>query len=124
MNRFITPLGVMSPHYYGKITEQDVLDQCTVGDSSLVQDKPMVPEGGMARQIMADMFREMFEKANNSDLSSVSDAEVLDCFSYTVFPNTFLFPGISLPMVYRFRPNPKDHRESIYEVHVPAAQAG
>ncbi len=114
-NRFVTPLGVMSPHYYGKITEQDVLDQCTVGDSSLVTDKPMVPEGGMARQIMADMYRDMFEKANNSDLSSVSDAEVLDCFSYTVFPNTFLFPGISLPMVYRFRPSPNNHRESIYE---------
>jgi nitrite reductase/ring-hydroxylating ferredoxin subunit len=115
VNRFVTPLGVMSPHYYGKITEQDVLDQCTVGDSSLVQDKPMVPEGGMARQIMADMYREMFEKANSSDLSSVSDSEVLDCYSYTVFPNTFLFPGISLPMVYRFRPNPRNHRESIYE---------
>ena len=28
----------------------------------------------------------------------------------------FVFPGISLPMVYRFRPNPKDHRESLYEV--------
>ena len=37
-------------------------------------------------------------------------------FSYTVFPNCFLFPGISLPMVYRFRPNPRNHRESIYEV--------
>lgn len=115
VNRFITPLGVMSPHYYGKITEQDVLDQCTVGDSSLVKEKPQVPEGQKARQIMADLFREMFEKARNADLSHISDAEILDCFSYTVFPNTFLFPGISLPMVYRFRPNPRDHRESIYE---------
>jgi nitrite reductase/ring-hydroxylating ferredoxin subunit len=117
VNRFITPLGVMSPHYYGKITEQDVLDQCTVGDTSLVKDKPVVPEGQMARQIMADLYRQMFEKANNTDLSAVSDAEIIDCFSYTVFPNTFLFPGISLPMVYRFRPNPRDHRESYYECY-------
>ena len=41
---------------------------------------------------------------------------MLDCFSYTLFPNTFLFPGISLPMVYRFRPDPDDHRKTIYEV--------
>ncbi len=115
VNRFITPLGVMSPHYYGKITEQDVLDQCTVGDSSLVQDKPQVPEGEKARQIMADLYRQMFEKSHDADLSHISDSEILDCFSYTVFPNTFLFPGISLPMVYRFRPNPRDHRESLYE---------
>jgi hypothetical protein len=58
----------------------------------------------------------MFEQATNSDLSAVSDSELLDCFSYTIFPNTYLFPGISLPMVYRFRPDPKDHRRCIYEV--------
>ena len=62
------------------------------------------------------MFRGMFEKAANTDLSKVSDSEVLDCFSYTVFPNLFLFPGVSLPMVYRFRPDPRDHRKCIYEV--------
>ena len=73
-------------------------------------------EGGTARQVMADMFRGMFEQATNTDLSGVSDSELLDCFSYTLFPNTFLFPGISLPMVYRFRPDPRDHRMCIYEV--------
>jgi nitrite reductase/ring-hydroxylating ferredoxin subunit len=116
VNRFITPLGTMSPHYYGKISEQEVLDQCTVGDTSLVQNLPKVPDDGFARQIMCDMYRGMFEKMNNADLSSVSDAEILDCFSYTVFPNIFLFPGISLPMVYRFRPIWGNHRESLYEV--------
>src|SRR5690349_8515143 len=65
---------------------------------------------------MAVMFRGMFEQAFNTDLSKVSDSELLDCYSYTVFPNLFLFPGISLPMVYRFRPDPKDHRSSIFEV--------
>src|SRR3546814_10644146 len=58
----------------------------------------------------------MFEQATNTDLSAVSDSELLDCFSYTVFPNIFLFPGISLPMVYRFRPDPHDHRKCLYEV--------
>jgi hypothetical protein len=116
VNRFISSLGVVSPVHSGKYSEQDVLDMFTVGDSSIVTDKPQVPEGETARQVMADMFRDMFEQATKSDLSQVSDSEILDCFSYTIFPNCFLFPGISLPMVYRFRPDPKDHRRSIYEV--------
>lgn len=117
VDRFISCLGVISPHLEGKFTEQEILDQFTIGDSSVLSDdRPKVAEGSTARQAMADMFRGMFEAATNSDLSSVSDSEILDCFSYTIFPNTFLFPGISLPMVYRFRPDPKDHRRCIYEV--------
>lgn len=116
VNRFISTLGVVSPEHEGKYSEQDVLDMFTVGDSSIVTDKPKVPEGGNARQMMADMFRAGFEAAANTKLDHISDSEILDCFSYTLFPNCFLFPGISLPMVYRFRPNPNDHRESLYEV--------
>jgi hypothetical protein len=66
--------------------------------------------------MMADMFRKGFEEAANTSLDHISDSEILDCFSYGIFPNCFLFPGISLPMVYRFRPSPRNHRESIYEV--------
>lgn len=116
VNRFISPLGVCSPHLEGQYSEQDILDQFTVGDGTMLgAERPSVGEG-TARQAMADMFRGMFEQATNSDLSKVSDSEILDCFSYTVFPNTYVFPGISLPMVYRFRPDPKDHRRCIYEV--------
>jgi nitrite reductase/ring-hydroxylating ferredoxin subunit len=117
VNRFISPLGVLSPHLYGKHNEQDILNQFTLGDSgALGSSTRTLGEGGTARQVMADMFRGMFEKATNTDLSAVSDSELLDCYSYTFFPNTFIFPGISLPMVYRFRPDPKDHRKCIYEV--------
>lgn len=117
VNRFISSLGVLSPHLRGQYTEQDILDQFTIGDSSVLggEDRTLA-EGETARQRMADIMRDMFEKGTNTDLSGVSDAELLDCFSYTLFPNTFLFPGISLPMVYRFRPHRDDHRKSIYEV--------
>ncbi len=117
MDRFISAMGVLSPHFEGRYTEQEILDQFTLGDgSALGNTKRVLPEGGTARQVMADMFREMFEKTANTDLSGVSDSELLDCFSYTVFPNTFLFPGVSLPMVYRFRPKRDDHRKCIFEV--------
>jgi nitrite reductase/ring-hydroxylating ferredoxin subunit len=116
VDRFISPLGVLSPHLEGKYNEQDILDQFTVGDAGVLDGNKLSVGNSTARQVMADMFRDGFEKATNADLSDVSDSEILDCFSYTIFPNTFLFPGISLPMVYRFRPDPKDHRGCIYEV--------
>ncbi len=116
-DRFISCLGVVSPHLKDQVSEQDVIDQFTVGDSSILEggDRKLA-EGETARQRMADMMRAMFEQATNTDLSGVSDSELLDCFSYTIFPNMFLFPGISLPMVYRFRPDPEDQRRSLYEV--------
>lgn len=117
VDRFISTLGVVSPHLKGRISEQDIIDQFTVGDSSVLEGADRkLQEGETARQRMADMMRSMFEQATNSDLSAVSDSEILDCFSYTLFPNTFLFPGISLPMVYRFRPVKGDHRKCLYEV--------
>jgi phenylpropionate dioxygenase-like ring-hydroxylating dioxygenase large terminal subunit len=118
VNRFISPLGVLSPHLYGQYSEQDIFDQFTIGDGSAMGGaaKPKVPEGSTARAEMAVMFRGMFEQATGSDLSKVSDSELLDAFSYTIFPNFFLWPGISLPLLYRFRPDPKDHRRCLYEV--------
>jgi len=117
VDRFISTLGVLSPHLYGKHTEQDILNQFTLGDSGALTNTQRTLSGGAtAREVMAGMFRGMFEQATNTDLSKVSDSELLDCFSYTVFPNTFLFPGISLPMVYRFRPDRFDHRKCHYEV--------
>lgn len=83
-----------------------------VGDGA----RPILKEGETAREVMSVMFRDMFGKMANADLSAVSDSEMLDVISYSVFPNCFLFPGISLPLVYRFRPDPRDHRKSLYEV--------
>ena len=73
-------------------------------------------DNGSVKDWNTDPILAEVEKATNTDLSSVSDSELLDCFSYTLFPNIFLFPGISLPMVYRFRPDPRDHRWTLYEV--------
>ncbi len=117
VNRFISTLGVVSPKLYGQYSEQDIIDNFTMGDSSaMAGTKPQLKEGERARQVMADMFRGMFEKAANTSLAHVSDTELLDTYSYTMFPNLYLFPGISLPMIYRFRPDARDHRRCIFEV--------
>jgi nitrite reductase/ring-hydroxylating ferredoxin subunit len=117
VNRFVSLLGVLSPHLYGQYTEQDIVDQFTLGDSDAMGDtKLKLKEGETARQAMADMFRGMFEKMTNTDLSKMSDTELLDAYSYRIFPNMFAWPGISLPLLYRFRPDPQDHRKCLYEV--------
>ncbi len=117
VDRFISTLGVVSPKLRDKYSEADIIANFTLGDSAAMGgEKPEIKQGERARQVMADMFRTMFEQATNSDLSHVSDTELLDTYSYTFFPNLFLFPGISLPMIYRFRPDARDHRRTIYEV--------
>jgi hypothetical protein len=52
------------------------------------------------------MKRELGEKYGR-DFSSYSTSMTLDSIEYFLFPNMFLFPGLTLPMVYRFRPDPQ-----------------
>ena len=117
MNRFISTLGVVSPHLQGTISPQETFDQFIIGDSAALDGEDrVIRDGETPRAAMARLFRKTYEAAHHCDLSAFSDSELLDCFSYNLFPNMFVFPGISLPMVYRFRPDPRDHRKSFYEV--------
>ncbi len=117
VNRFVSLLGSQSPHLNGKYSEQEILDVMVLGDRTVLQEeKLMVPEGGRARDVMGEHLRKLLSGLYQVDLSKVSDSEMLDCFSYTIFPNVYLFPGISLPMVYRFRPVKGDHRKCIFEL--------
>jgi len=75
-----------------------------------------VKAGETARIVMARYLRRVLGEKYGADLSAYSDSEMIDTIEYTLFPNMFLFPSLSLPMVYRFRPDPKDHRSCIYEV--------
>jgi len=61
-----------------------------------------------ARIALAQENREELGKKYNFDMSKFSESEMLDSIEYFCFPNMFLFPGISLPMIYRFRPNGTD----------------
>ena len=38
------------------------------------------------------------------DLSQTSNSEMLDSIEYHLFPNACFFPGIVIPLIYRFRP--------------------
>jgi phenylpropionate dioxygenase-like ring-hydroxylating dioxygenase large terminal subunit len=64
-----------------------------------------VPEGETARAVAAADLRQRLGEQFGTDLSEVSDAVMLDSIEYHLFPNMFFFPGVSIPMVYRFRPD-------------------
>ena len=73
-------------------------------------------EGETARNVMARYMREAFSTRYGADLSGYSDSEVIDGIEYSLFPNMFLFPGVGLPMIYRFRPNGMDVDSAIFDL--------
>ena len=75
-----------------------------------------VPEGETARAIVADTLRDHLGETLGIDFSEVSESLMLDSIEYHLFPNMFFFPGINIPMVYRFRPNGDDVDSSIFDL--------
>ena len=94
---------------------QEILDVFLVGDRDDVADKLVVPEGGTARQVMAQHFRDNVG-SNGPDLSEVSDSEIVDSIAYFVFPNQQFFSGVSFPIVYRFRPLDMRHDRTLFDL--------
>ena len=79
-------------------------------------DYDSVPEGETARAIVADALRWHLGQTLGIDLSEVSESLMLDSIEYHLFPNMFFFPGINIPMVYRFRPNGSDVDSTIFDL--------
>lgn len=95
VTRFVHTIGTPSPHWVEPITQQQILDRMGGGT---------VPEGRTARSVQAEKLRRDIAADWGVDLSGYSDSEMIDSIEYHLFPNMFLFPGVSLPMIYRFRP--------------------
>jgi phenylpropionate dioxygenase-like ring-hydroxylating dioxygenase large terminal subunit len=114
MNRAITPNGALSPHVRGrgqdyilaKITEflgGDAAGRFAEdGGSDLrgfAADDPL-----LARKVLAAANREAFQAMDGRDYADASDTEVLDNFTYNVFPNFAPWGGLVPNIVYRWRP--------------------
>ena len=114
-SRAITPNGTPSPELDRAPTEQQIFDSVTgrrASDKSLME----LPPGTTARQILATGAREMLRWACGSEyVDSLCDAELVDSFYYTVFPNFHPW-GAFNRIVYRFRPDGDDPDNSIMEV--------
>ncbi len=111
ITRFVHTIGFPSPHWKRPMSEQDILDAMGGGELGL-----KVADGQTAREVYAGHLRKNLSKDLGVDLSRYSISEMIDSIEYFCFPNLFLFPGISLPMVYRFRPNGDDVDSSIFDL--------
>jgi phenylpropionate dioxygenase-like ring-hydroxylating dioxygenase large terminal subunit len=112
-SRAITPNATPSPHLRERPSEQAILD--AMFDRQLGGPPPLVvPEGATARQVAAAAAREGMRRLIGDRADEFCDAEYLDSFYFTVFPNFHPW-GAFNRIVYRFRPNGDNPDESIME---------
>lgn len=114
-NRAITPSGVLSPHMAGK-DQQYVLDKqaefsggadarnsrrftASAEGSELDPADPL-----LARKLLAEANRQGFSTNYGYDYSDKSDAEMLDNFTYNIFPNFSPWIGFMPTLLYRWLP--------------------
>ncbi|MNQ96961.1 hypothetical protein D3C85_1125850 [compost metagenome] len=116
VTRFYAVGGVSSPHLEQPLSEQELVNSMLVGDRTVINDELTVQPGETARIVMARYLRKILGDKYRVDLSQMSDAEMIDTIEYHLFPNMVLFPGVSLPMVYRFRPLGTDVDRCLFEI--------
>ena len=113
VNLAVTPFGVISPHLADQPHgEEWIIEQMIKynGRAAAADMQVTIPEGGTARAALAAVNRRRFGDADRRDYDGVSDAEMLDAFTYNVFPNFSPWGGFPPNIVYRWRPWPdQDH---------------
>jgi phenylpropionate dioxygenase-like ring-hydroxylating dioxygenase large terminal subunit len=120
VNVALTPFAIPSPHIADDVSSQQwIVDQFLkyngrAGGEDLVVP---VPDGVSARKAMAAVNRTRFGEMSGRDLSDATDAEMLDAFTYNVFPNFAPWGGLMPNIVYRWRPWP-DQDHTLMEVRI------
>lgn len=106
VTRFHNAFGVQSPHL-GELTEQQISDSYhAFRPERAGANQPPVPEGASGREVVATSFRNHLGGVFRRDLSTYTDAEVLDAILYHVFPAFAPWAGVAQSLVYRWRPGP------------------
>lgn len=107
VSRFIHTIGMDSPERPEPRTEQEMLEHLT-RNVRYGMEPLQLPDGMRARDFYAKYVQRELGETYGHDFSGMSESLTLDSIEYFLFPNAFFFPGLSLPMVYRFRPDPED----------------
>jgi phenylpropionate dioxygenase-like ring-hydroxylating dioxygenase large terminal subunit len=109
VSRDLCPLGVSSPSLDEPLSEQELLNRSRPGNptTSSTADATL-PEGDTARMIMAADTRKRFRDDYGIDLSTHTDAEVIDSLKYNVFPNLMFSGGAAIHNLSIFSPMGND----------------
>jgi len=114
VSRAISARGVPSPYLSWDPDEQQRLNSQI---DQRMDDPPMleVPEGSTARKTLAEAARRSLRAVLGDGVNELSDAELVDSYYMTIFPNVHPWGGYN-QITYRFRPNGDDHRSCIMDV--------
>jgi hypothetical protein len=63
---------------------------------------------------MARVLRRVLAETYDYELSHFTDTEMINVSQHGLLPNMILFPELSLPMVYRFRPLGNDPSRTLF----------
>ena len=117
VSRFIHTIATPSPHVpEDKRPDEQTLLNMLMGRKNPGEDVPTIPEGERARDVYARLVQQALGDVYDNDFSDLSVAETIDSIEYFLFPNAFFFPGLAIPLTYRFRPDGPDPDRCIYEV--------
>jgi phenylpropionate dioxygenase-like ring-hydroxylating dioxygenase large terminal subunit len=105
VTRFVHTIGSQNPRM-PELSEQQLFDRLWNRGRN-EGERLKLPPGAKARDFYADLMKRELGEKYGRDFSHYSTSLTLDSIEYFLFPNMFLFPGLTLPMVYRFRPDPK-----------------
>lgn len=112
--RLITPSEVVGPMMPWDPTTEEML-RATL-DIRVDEELPVTPgPGETARSFVVSNTREKWRQYLGDRVDDWADCELVDNFTYTVFPNMMPWGGVH-KICYRFRPNGDDHRSCIMEV--------
>ncbi|MEM9880223.1 MAG: aromatic ring-hydroxylating dioxygenase subunit alpha [Pseudomonadota bacterium] len=120
VNLTLTPFGVLSPHLEDSgHDEQFIVDSFASGSgrTSTSNEGMQIPEGHTARTYIAELNRQQFMNAMGYDGEPISDSEMVDAYTYNVFPNFSPWGGFAPNVVYRWRPWP-DQKSTLMEVRL------
>jgi hypothetical protein len=116
VSRFVHTIATTSPHVpeHRRPDEQRLLDMLMGRRQSA--DTPTLPPGERARDVYARHVQAVLGAQYDIDASHLSVSETIDSIEYFLFPNACFFPGLQIPLCYRFRPDGDDPDRCIYEI--------
>ena len=119
VNVACTPFAVMSPHLdHSAHSQQWVVDEILKFNGRSGAGEPVrLLEGVSARAALAAANRARFSRMSGRDHSHATNSEMLDAFTYNVFPNFSPWGGFAPNIVYRWRPWP-DQDATLMEVRL------
>lgn len=115
VSRFVQTQAFPSPHIQPQPDDDQVLDSLFARKAPGAE-RPQRPEGWTARDVYAQYVKEVYSERYQRDFSNLTISEAIDPIQYFVFPNAFYFPGLAIPMVYRFRPDGDDPDSCIFDL--------